>query len=100
MNKEQRLQVYNKYNGHCAYCGNEIEYSEMQVDHILPMYIYKGKLSIEEFRGEIKLQAERAMQTFSNRMLLTYGLIDYYPQKEIEFYYENYERDRLGAAQV
>lgn len=36
------------------------------------------------------------MQTFSNRMSLTYGLIDYYSQKEIEFYYENYERDRLG----
>lgn len=51
MNKEQRLQVYNKYNGHCAYCGKEIEYSEMQVDHILPMYIYKGKLSKEELNS-------------------------------------------------
>jgi len=31
-----RLEIYNKYNGHCAYCGFKIEYKEMQVDHIIP----------------------------------------------------------------
>lgn len=31
--KALRQQVYNKYNGHCAYCGKEIKMSEMQVDH-------------------------------------------------------------------
>jgi 5-methylcytosine-specific restriction endonuclease McrA len=29
-----RQMVYNKYNGHCAYCGIEIKYKDMQVDHI------------------------------------------------------------------
>jgi 5-methylcytosine-specific restriction endonuclease McrA len=36
MKKELRMQVYNKYNGHCAYCSNEITYKQMQVDHIIP----------------------------------------------------------------
>jgi 5-methylcytosine-specific restriction endonuclease McrA len=37
VNKEIRLKVYNKYNGHCAYCGCKLEYKEMQVDHIIPI---------------------------------------------------------------
>lgn len=35
MKKELRLKVYDKYNGHCAYCGKKIEYKDMQVDHII-----------------------------------------------------------------
>ena len=37
LTKEQRYQVYNKYNGRCAYCGCEIEYKDMQVDHLIPL---------------------------------------------------------------
>lgn len=36
ISKEKRLQVYQKYNGHCAYCGKQIEYKDMQVDHFCP----------------------------------------------------------------
>ena len=32
--KQTRLTVYNKCNGHCAYCGCKLEYKDMQVDHI------------------------------------------------------------------
>jgi 5-methylcytosine-specific restriction endonuclease McrA len=28
--------VYAKYGGHCAYCGREIAYKDMQVDHFIP----------------------------------------------------------------
>jgi len=35
--KALRLKVYEKYNGHCAYCGKEMEYKDMQVDHIIPI---------------------------------------------------------------
>ena len=31
-----RQKVYEKYNGHCAYCGKAIAIRDMQVDHILP----------------------------------------------------------------
>lgn len=31
--KKVRQAVYEKYGGHCAYCGKEITIKEMQVDH-------------------------------------------------------------------
>lgn len=30
MNKELRQVVYDKYDGCCAYCGDEIEFKDMQ----------------------------------------------------------------------
>lgn len=35
MKKEVRIKVYNKYDGHCAYCGKAIKYEDMQVDHLV-----------------------------------------------------------------
>lgn len=29
-----RQSVYEKYEGHCAYCGEHIDYKDMQIDHI------------------------------------------------------------------
>ena len=34
--KINRQEIYNKCNGHCAYCGKEITIKQMQVDHIEP----------------------------------------------------------------
>ena len=34
--KIDRRKVYEKYDGHCGYCGKEIEFKKMQVDHIFP----------------------------------------------------------------
>jgi len=31
-----RHAVYEKLNGRCGYCGNPIEYKDMQVDHVFP----------------------------------------------------------------
>ncbi len=36
--KINRVDVYNKCSGHCAYCGKEITIKEMQIDHIKPLY--------------------------------------------------------------
>lgn len=38
ISKRTRQLVYQKYNGHCAYCGCELEYKDMQVDHIKSLY--------------------------------------------------------------
>lgn len=38
LTKQERMEIYNKYGGHCAYCGKEIEYKDMQVDHIKPIF--------------------------------------------------------------
>lgn len=36
ISKKTRIAVYNKYDGHCAYCGKKLEYKDMQVDHLIP----------------------------------------------------------------
>lgn len=39
INKATRNQVYNKFKGHCSYCGREITLKEMQVDHAHPKHL-------------------------------------------------------------
>lgn len=36
--KINRQEVYNKCDGHCAYCGKEITLKQMQVDHKEPLF--------------------------------------------------------------
>lgn len=43
INKAKREEVYSKYDGHCAYCGEEITYKQMQVDHIIPQRNYSER---------------------------------------------------------
>lgn len=31
-----RRDIYNRFDGHCAYCGKKIEFDDMTIDHILP----------------------------------------------------------------
>ena len=38
LSKEERMKVYEKCQGHCAYCGCTLEYKDMQVDHVKPVY--------------------------------------------------------------
>ena len=35
--KKERMAVYEKCDGHCAYCGCELELKDMQIDHIVPV---------------------------------------------------------------
>ena len=53
MGKERRIEVWNKFKGHCAYCGEEIELREMQVDHIIPKGFFinqiKNKFGVPDF---------------------------------------------------
>ena len=72
LSKTERLQVYDKCNHRCAYCGRDIEYKDMQVDHAKPLRIggadelsnmlpacrscnhYKATLDVEGFRKYIE----------------------------------------------
>ncbi len=36
LSKKIRESVWQKYECHCSYCGDEIKYKEMQVDHLIP----------------------------------------------------------------
>ena len=54
MPKINRQEVYNKCQGHCAYCGKEITLKQMQVDHKEPIfrnYSEKELDSIKRVRG-------------------------------------------------
>jgi len=42
--KEERKRVYDKCNRHCAYCGDEIELSVMQIDHIIPQSFFQSHI--------------------------------------------------------
>lgn len=41
MKKAIREEVHEKFGSCCAYCGDEIEYKAMQVDHVIPQYNYE-----------------------------------------------------------
>lgn len=36
--KEERQYLLNKYNQKCAYCGCDLNYESLTVDHIIPLH--------------------------------------------------------------
>lgn len=105
ISKALRHTVYKKYGGRCAYCGNDIEYDAMQVDHLYSVYrggtndignlmpscrmcnFYKNTYTLEEFRRQLGLLKGRLEKDFTYRLALKYGLIE---EKEVDihFYFE------------
>lgn len=104
--KNIREQVYRKYNGHCAYCGCKLEYKDMQVDHVIPVYgkdgsndldnlmptcrmcnFYKSIYSLDDFRKNLETLHERLQKPFIYRLALKYGLITEHKDKVV-FYFE------------
>lgn len=106
ISKSTRLKVYEKYNGHCAYCGCELALKEMQVDHIQSVYwydgandienynpacrmcnFYKSTMTVEDFRGQLGKLTSRLEKTFIYRLAKKYGVIQEV-EKPIVFYFE------------
>lgn len=49
-----RKSVYWKYEGHCAYCGSKISFSEMEIDHRIPKStISFGRVDYESFENRM-----------------------------------------------
>lgn len=106
--KSLRLDVYNKYSGHCGYCGCEIEMKGMQVDHIKSVNrggdntfqnlmpscrmcnYYKHTYSLEEFRKEMHTIHERIAKPFITRLGMKYGIVHIKKFNGV-FYFEEYE---------
>ena len=103
---ELREKVYSKYDGHCAYCGQEITFDKMQIDYFTPSNVdpddsYEnlmpcckpcscGKRSeyIENYREHIT-RSNKAMinQNQSFQRGVRFGLIKVKDIK-VKFYYE------------
>jgi 5-methylcytosine-specific restriction endonuclease McrA len=109
--KAMRQQVYEKYGGHCAYCGRQIEYKEMQVDHIEPQRLfwayekgyadrienlnpscrrcnhYKRASSLKTFRRLLLTLHERVQAQYICKVAEDYGIIKVEPW-DGKFFYE------------
>ena len=110
--KKIRQIVYDKYNGHCAYCGCKLEYKDMQIDHIESVFkaeynreeaddslnnynpacracnFYKSTWPLENFRDNIQhMLIGKLRRDFNYKMLVKYGMIreDFKP---VRFYFE------------
>ena len=119
ISKRTRAIIYQKYNGHCAYCGCELKLSEMQVDHIVPKFrnnekwhqneigsddisnlnpscrmcnYYKKMGSIENFRENLKDTLVRNVQRpFDFRLAERYGMVEV-REWDGKFYFEKTEK--------
>lgn len=107
MNKKLRQKVYEKFEGRCAYCGKEIEYKVMQVDHYFPKCShvadvnsfenlmpscrrcnhYKRAEPPEFFRAQMKTLHERLMKIYIVKVAVDYGIIEIKPFDGV-FYFE------------
>jgi len=115
MNKRQNIRhvVWLKFNKHCAYCGKELEYKDMQIDHMYPKTYggnnelinlmpscrrcnhYKRDMTLMDFRKLIKTLHERIAGQYISKVAIDYGIITIGPF-DGKFYYEkvtseNYE---------
>lgn len=108
--KRLREQIYQKYDGHCAYCGCKLEYKDMQVDHLKSVYgndgsndidnlmpscrmcnFYKSTFTLEIFRKNLETLHNRLEKTFIYRLARKYNLIEEH-KDEVIFYFEKYEK--------
>lgn len=108
LSKAIRQVVHAKYGGRCAYCGREIAYKDMQVDHFVPKRgwdengsddisnlmpscrmcnHYKRAHSLETFRRYIQEIPRKLRENYIYKIGVVYGNVVESP-KPIEFYFE------------
>lgn len=109
ISKHTRQQVYEKYGGHCAYCGKALEYKDMQVDHLIPLrsggaddmknYMpacrrcnhYKRGSSLETFRRMIeKIPEKLRRDSYIFKVGIDYGFFEP-DEMKVVFYFEKQE---------
>ena len=115
ISKKLRQQVFDKCNGHCTYCGCELTFKTMQVDHIESVFnaeywdkkevdnsidnlmpacrqcnFYKGTYDLDVFRREMKSLMERVRKPFIFRLAEKYGMVQEL-KWDGKFYFEKQE---------
>lgn len=112
ISKLKRAAVYDKYEGHCAYCGREITIKQMQVDHKTPRYHwddgnwpdsaddidnlmpscahcnhYKGGFELDSFRRNVAALDLTLSKTHKIRVAQGFGIVTLRPWDGV-FYFE------------
>lgn len=113
MKKEFRKRVFDKYEGKCAYCEEEITIGNFQVDHIHPKFLshlekldndrfenlnpacgkcnnFKLSWTLEEFREQLQLQVTRLKKNSQFGRALRYKQVEI-TESPIVFYFERIE---------
>ena len=104
----ERREIYDKCDGHCAYCGEYIRYEDMQVDHVMPLRKggadsidnmlpacrscnhYKSTLTIEQFRASIERMPEvLTRDSTTYKIAARFGIIKVVRPK-VTFYFEKW----------
>jgi hypothetical protein len=106
--KVDRHAVYAKYNNNCAYCGNRLEFKDMQVDHFVPKTKFqgegadelenlmpsckecnmdKGNMLIDEWRERLHNASETVKSSKILASALKFNMIEIKPF-DGKFYYE------------
>lgn len=106
--KKTRLSVYEKYGGKCAYCGREIVFKDMQVDHFIPQRgwnesgsndisnlmpacrmcnHYKRAHSLETFRAYIQEIPRKLRENYIYKIGVVYGNV-IENEKPVVFFFE------------
>ena len=111
--KEERLTIFNKYNGHCAYCGREIKLNGFEVDHFealrrndewggsddienkipacMPCNRSKATFTIEVWREQLQNKIKSLNRDSATyRAAKRFGLV-YETGAVIQFYYERFK---------
>lgn len=106
LTKEERIEIYNRFDGRCGYCGEKINIKNMQVDHIVALRVggtdtldnmicacrscnhYKSTYTLEVFEKQLQEIPNRLIRDSAIfRIALRYGLIEI-KDKKVEFYFK------------
>ena len=112
LRKAERKAVYNKTGGHCAYCGCDLKFEDMQVDHVVPLNgwskqgtdtldnmlpacrscnHYKSIMDIENFRKMVEnMPTALARDSVTYKNAVRFGLVIPNPHP-VKFYFEKLE---------
>lgn len=120
LTRSERLDIYKKTNGHCAYCGCDLRYDDMQVDHIVPLNgwsehgpdtmdnmlpacrscnHYKSRSTLEGFRRMLEAMPDVLMRdstTYKNAV--RFGLVIPQPHP-VTFFFERLTSMEVDDAQ-
>lgn len=102
---EDRRVIYQKCNGHCAYCGCNLKFEDMQIDHMIPLRRdgvdtmenmlpackscnhYKSTLTAEEFRDYVSEIPDRLQRdSVPYRVGIRFGILN--ASNKVEFFFE------------